>query len=713
MLSGRAALLQPGRNLWRLAQAERATLLPDAAPYYDALRKALRNARHSIQIVGWDIDSRTPLAGPSGRVEDGLPETLGPFLSALAERNPDLRIRLLLWDYSVLYAMERELLPVLALRWNTPPNVELCLDDTVPFGASHHQKIVVVDGAIAFAGGLDLTIRRWDTAEHDPDNPLRVDPGGAPYPPFHDVQMLVDGPAAADLAELVRRRWARAACEELPPAPPAPHDPWPEGVAPDFHDIAVGIARTEPATEDRDGHRQPPIREIRQLYLDTIATAERWIYAENQFLTCGTIARAFIRRLKERPELQILLVCPKTHHTWLKHRTMLAGRIRFMRAIRRAGMGGRVRLVFPHVRGTRTEHEVMVHAKVMIIDDRLLRVGSSNLCNRSMGTDTECDLILEAGDEAGRRSVRRVLGRLLGEHLGVSGEAATEALGRHGALFAAVDALNGGDHSLRPIEDGELKRHERVPTLEAAADPHRPIGAEEFFADFAPGNPGGKPWPLLLKALLVLVPVVAIGLLWRYTPMADLVSPSAIRAMLDEGGGWGPFAAIGLFLLLGLLAFPVNVLIIATAAAFGTWPGLGYATGGAMLSAAAMYGLGRRMGPDLLRRFLGPRINRVSQSVARNGIMAVTAIRLLPVAPFTLVNLVAGAMRIRFFDYMAGTFLGLLPGVVLMSALGDRMTRILEFPTVENVALLLGLMVLWAGVTWGLQRLVRHLRHEG
>ncbi|UPG72525.1 hypothetical protein MVG78_18950 [Roseomonas gilardii subsp. gilardii] len=333
------------------ARADRATLLTDAAPYYGALREALRKARHSIHIVGWDIDSRTPLVGPSGRAEDGLPETLGPFLSALATRNPGLSVRLLLWDYSVLYAMERELLPVLALRWNTPPNVELCLDDTVPFGASHHQKIVVVDGAIAFAGGLDLTIRRWDTAEHDPDDPRRVDPGGTPYPPFHDAQMLVDGPAAAALAELVRRRWERGACEALPPTPPAWHDLWPDGVAPDFRDIAVGIARTEPATEDRAGRRQPAICEIRQLYLDTIATAERWIYAENQFLTCGTIARAFIRRLKERPELQILLVCPKTHHTWLEHRTMLAGRIRFMRAIRRAGMGGRVRLVFPHVRG--------------------------------------------------------------------------------------------------------------------------------------------------------------------------------------------------------------------------------------------------------------------------------------------------------------------------------------------------------------------------
>ena len=70
---------------------------------------------------------------------------------------------MLLWDYSVLYSLERELLPVLSLQWRTPPQIELCLDDVLPIGSSHHQKIVVIDDALAFSGGLDLTIRRWDT----------------------------------------------------------------------------------------------------------------------------------------------------------------------------------------------------------------------------------------------------------------------------------------------------------------------------------------------------------------------------------------------------------------------------------------------------------------------------------------------------------------------------------------------------------------------
>ncbi|MFC0409621.1 VTT domain-containing protein [Roseomonas elaeocarpi] len=702
------SLLVPGANCWRRVEARRATLLPDAAVYYDALRRTLREARRTIEIVGWDIDSRCPLVGPTGTVDDGLPATLGAFLSALVERRPELRIRLLLWDYSVLYALEREVLPSLALRWNTPDQIELCLDDTVPFGASHHQKIVVVDGAVAFAGGLDLTIRRWDTAEHDPDNPLRVDPKGEPYPPFHDCQMMVDGEAASALSELVRARWQQGACEALPPPPPAEHDPWPAGIAADFHDVRLGIARTAPTFEGRRG-----VREIRDLYLDTIATAERWIYAENQFLTCGTIARALIRRLKERPDLQVLLVAPRTHHTWLEHRTMLAGRIRFMRAIRRARVDGRVRLLFPHVVGRKTEHEVMVHAKVMVIDDRLLRVGSSNICNRSMGTDTECDLLLEPADDVGRAAVRRTLCRLLGEHLGQAPEAVDAVLADTGTLFATLDALNQGSHTLRPIQDGELKRSERVPVLEMAADPRRPIGAEEFFADFSSGSPNPKPWPLLLKAALILVPLALIAVLWRYTPLAGMLSPGNIQAVIHGGGSFGPVAAVGLFLLLGFLAFPVNVLIVATAAAFGTWPGLAYAIGGALLSAAAMYGMGLKLGPELLRRFLGPRINRISQSVARNGILAVTVVRLMPIAPFSLVNLVAGAMRIRFLDYMVGTFLGLLPGVVLMSAVGDRMGQILAHPTVGNVVILVAALAAWAGVTWGLQKLVQRLRHEG
>jgi uncharacterized membrane protein YdjX (TVP38/TMEM64 family)/phosphatidylserine/phosphatidylglycerophosphate/cardiolipin synthase-like enzyme len=707
-----AALLRPGENVWRVAKAPRAAVLSDGATYFAALRQAMQNARYSIHVLGWDIDSRTRLIGAEPP-QDGLPETLGEFLTALVERRPELSVKLLLWDYSVLYALERQLLPGLALRWNVPAAVELCLDDNTPFGASHHQKVVVIDGRVAFSGGLDLTIRRWDTNAHDPSDPRRVDPSGRPYPPFHDVQMAVDGEAAVALDELVRARWDRACNECLPLPEPwkePEHDPWPAALEPHFRDVTVGIARTQPAHGDA-----PEIREVEALYLDTIATAERSLYIENQFLTCGRLARALIRRMRERPALEALIVAPKTHHTWLEHRTMLAGRIRFMRAIRRAGLSDRVRLVFPHVRGEEAESEVMVHSKVMAVDDRFLRIASSNLCNRSMGTDTECDLIVVAADEAQRAAITRVRNRLIAEHTGTSEETVATRIKASSSLLRAVEGLAAHGKSLRPVDDGRTPARSLLPGIERAADPHRPIRTGEFLSDYLghpDSTPHGRPWPLLARAALMLLPVALLILLWKATPLSGLMSPEAMRNALMAGGSWGPAVAVGLFLVLGFVAFPVNVLILGTAAAFGTWPGLAYAAVGAMASAAATYAAGRKLGPNLLRRVLGPRINRISQAVNRNGILAVTTIRLIPVAPFTLVNLVAGAMRIRFLDYMLGTALGLLPGIALLSLVGESLSRILADPTPYNVGMLLLVMAAWVGITWGLQRLLRRLRQE-
>src|SRR3546814_13659846 len=106
----------------------------------------------------------------------------------------------------MLYALEREPLPAIRLDWATPAQISVCLDDVLPIGAAHHQKVVVVDDALAFCGGLDLTIRRWDTSDHALHNPERKDPRGESYRPFHDVQMMVDGEAALALGELVRER---------------------------------------------------------------------------------------------------------------------------------------------------------------------------------------------------------------------------------------------------------------------------------------------------------------------------------------------------------------------------------------------------------------------------------------------------------------------------------------------------------------------------
>lgn len=715
---GSVAVLRPGDTVWRLARAERATVLVDAANYYGALREAMKQARHTILIAGWDIDSRCPLVGPTGEARDGLPAMLGPFLAALVERRPDLKIKLLLWDYSVLYALERELLPALSLQWGTPPQIELCLDDEVAFGASHHQKIAVIDDALAFSGGLDLTIRRWDTPAHKPVNPHRVDPRDETYPPFHDVQMMVDGEAAGALADLFRARWANAACEDLPPREVAPRDAaapsarptalWPRGVVPDFTGVPVGVARTSGSF---DG--QPEVREVERLFEAMIGRAERCIYIENQFLTQLGLAQHLAERLRARPALEVVILGPRTHHTWLEHRTMLAGRIRFMTLLREAGVADRVRLVYPHVGTKRTpQADVMVHAKVMIVDDTVLRIGSANLCNRSMGTDSECDLAIEGRDEASRAAIRSVRDRFLAEHLDATEQQVASAMAG-GSIFAALDKLANRGRQLLPIEDGVLAEGEGLPQIEAVADPSRALGTAMLLADFTAedGTPHGM--PLWLRIALVMVPLVLLAVVWRYTPLSGFLHPEAFSAsMQNASGAWGPLLALGLFMVLGLIAFPVNVLIVATAAAFGLWPGLLYAAVGALVSAFLTYLVGRKVGPGVLRKLLGPRINRISRSIARNGIMAVTMVRLMPIAPFTLVNLVAGAIRIPLLDYMIGTALGLAPGLILMTALGDRLLRIMTDPSARDILGFVVVLVAWGGVSYGLQSLVSWYRRR-
>lgn len=705
-------ILDPSRNVWRIEKAARARLLVDAAEYFSVLRTAMLRAQRSILVVGWDIDSRTRLVGPGGKVSDGYPEMLSEFLAHLAREKPELEIKLLLWDYSVIYSMEREFLPAVPFRWNTPPNIDLCLDNEVPLGGSHHQKIVVIDGALAFSGGLDLTVRRWDTSEHDPANKERVDQNGQPYRPFHDVQMMVDGAAAEALDDLARWRWKNAACEQLEIAK-AEGDPWPGEAEPHFRDINVGIARTLPA-----GVVPEETREVAHLFQDSISRADKWIYIENQFLTCLEIAQQLALRLKEKPELEVLLVAPKTHESWLEQQTMLAGRIRFMNTLREEGVADRVRLLHPSVGEGKDEIDVMVHAKIMIVDDRLLRVGSANICNRSMGMDTECDLAIEAETDEERDGVLRALARLLGEHCGARSEELVSSLKEEGSLFTAMERCwKSKDRGLREIQDGTTPPSSNVTAIETIADPDRPIGANEHFADIVdfPAEEGGKHFSAILKGMALILFVCALGLLWRYTPLSEYARPDNLRESFG-GLAQSPFAAliiVAAYVVTGFFAFPVTVLIVVTAGTFGLWPGLLYAALGSMSSALATYGAGRGLGARFLRNTIGPRVNRISRGIGERGILAIATIRLVPVAPFMLINLVAGAFRIPFMQYTMGTFLGLAPGIVILSVLGDRVFAMFENPSLTDLALVLGSLALWIGFALGLQRLANRWGKKG
>lgn len=619
-------------------------------------------ARESVYIIGWDINSSARLMP---EMPDGLPAELGPFLDALVRRNPRLHVNLLDWDFSVVFALEREFLPALRLDWRTHRRMAFRLDGTHPVGGCHHQKVVVVDDAMAFVGGLDLTTSRWDTPEHLTENPDRTLPDGTSYPPFHDVQAAVSGPAAADLGRLARRRWRHATGRQLP-APRPGADPWPHDLAPDFRHVPVGIVRTEPAFEARG-----EVREVETLYLDSIGAARRWIYLENQYLTSTVIRDALAARLAEPDGPEIVMVLPQCCSGWLEESTMGVLRARLLRALRAADVHRRLRTLRPQVPGGAA---VNIHSKVMIIDDSFLRVASSNLSNRSMGLDTECDLAVEAdGDPQVSAGIARVRERLLGEHLGIEPARIAALLDETGSLIATVERLAGAPRTLVPLDDDPPGWIDQALPAAPLVDIERPVSCGRLFTTLVP-LPADLREPALRSGLRIvgaLAPLLLGALLWSWFGTPAWLAPARVAAWAApiRHSALGPLVTAGAYVAGSAVMLPVTILVLATVLLFGPWLGVGYALLGAAAAAAVGWAVGRSLWRDAIRRVAGRHLDRVSHRLGRHGLVSMALVHLVPVAPFTIVNLAAGALRVPLHQLLAGTVLGMAPGIVLIALL--------------------------------------------
>jgi phospholipase D1/2 len=413
----RPAVLQPSVNCWRVERANKVAVIVDAADYFSAAKAAILQARHHVFLIGWDFDWRIRLERREEMPE--VPDELGAFLTHVVETRPGLRIFVLRWDMSFLRFPFRATFPLKILDWVSGQRLDMRADHHHPVGACHHQKIVVVDDSLAFCGGIDMTSHRWDTPNHEDDHPLRCD-RGENYGPWHDATTCIDGDAARALGVLARERWRKACGEDIPRTPDVePY--WPEGVEPDFRNVDVAIARTQPMHGDDE-----EIREIEALYLAAIRSARRFIYIETQYFASHKIAEALGERLAERDGPEVVVINPKSAAGWLEEKVMGSARAHLLEDIEKADSHRRFRLYTPVTEGG---DDIYVHAKVLVVDDRFLRVGSSNLNNRSMGFDTECDLAIEASSRAEEDAIRGIRTKLLAEHLGVDREA-----------FAALDA---------------------------------------------------------------------------------------------------------------------------------------------------------------------------------------------------------------------------------------------------------------------------------
>ncbi|MGR3464763.1 phospholipase D-like domain-containing protein [Limimaricola sp.] len=438
-------ILRPGETCWQIARADRLAVIIDAADYFATIREVVRHAKRSVLFIGWDFDTRIELEPDAEG--DGVPNTLGAYLEWVVDQSPDLQVHMLKWDLGILETLSRGSTPLVLADWLTSERIHMKLDHAHPSGAAHHQKIVVIDDVLAFCGGIDITATRWDTRDHPDEDPRRKRPtSGRHYGPWHDITTAVSGEAARALGDLARQRWFDATGEELE-APGEQAPIWPSGLRPIASGHPAAISRTLPAYKDRD-----EVREIEALYLEAIGRAERTLYIESQYFASRRIAEAMAERLREPDGPEIVVVNPHTAQGWLEEKAMGTARARLLRIVHEADAQNRFRLYTPVTEGGT---HIYVHAKVVIMDDRLLRVGSSNMNNRSMGFDTECDVSIEAHDGTAPELRDRIVGLrndLLAEHLGRSNEAVEAEIRTRGSLVAAIDALRGDGRSLVPFE---------------------------------------------------------------------------------------------------------------------------------------------------------------------------------------------------------------------------------------------------------------------
>lgn len=656
-------------NSWLVGRADRFGWLIDGEEYFRALRESMEAAEREILIVGWDIDSTVELIRDESHPL--YPSPLAATLESLVERKPALEVRVLSWDFAMVYVLERELLPAYRFGWEDSERLHFHLDGKHATGASHHQKFVVIDGDLAFVGGFDLTKSRWDSRAHAADDARRVNADGAGYRPFHDVQAIVSGETAQQLRELGAFRWKNATGKALPHLDETVGEPadktWPGDVPVRAKDAGACLART---WSEADGGSA--VREVEQLFLDMIAAATTSIYIENQYFTSQSIADALSERLRENDGPEIVIVMPAQTSGWLEQLTMEVLRNRVLNRLCAADDHGHLEILAP-VAEELGDTQINVHAKVMIVDDRWVRIGSANLSGRSMGLDSECDLVV---DDKGGSVAAELRADLLAEHLGTDAESVAESIEEHG-LLAAIREHQGRQRTLRRLDIEPADYEDVVEPLAHIADLEKPIESKQTQSS----RSGERGWLRVLtsraagRLFLVALVLGVIGWgIWTAVHGGQSFDPKALLALLRERASHplAPLLVIPAFVAGSIVIAPVTGMIALCALLFTPWVASLAAIAGTLASTVVNYEIGNHLGKAVERRAPRNLLERMRTLGRSADTFSLAGLRLIPIAPFAIINLLAGTAHVPLRPFLLGTLLAMGPGIVLICYSVDR-----------------------------------------
>jgi phospholipase D1/2 len=288
---------------------------------------------------------------------------------------------------------------------------------------------------------------------------------------------------------------------------------------------------------------------------------------------------------------------------------------------------------------------------------------------------------------------------LLGEHLSVSPtevQAAVEKAG--GSVRAGIEALVSEERSLRKFERLD-EVSEALVTVASVADPEQPVSLDTLIAQLPPEEAGSRPWPAWVMPLIVLGIAGLLTAMWRYTPLSAWTDADRAMVWAEQFSQvwWAPLLVVLAYTPACVVLFPRAFITLFAVAAFGPWHGFAYAMAGILLACIATYVVGTQMNRETVRRLARGRLNKLSRVMRRRGVLAMTAVRLVPIAPFAIVNVVAGAIHLRMRDFLLGSALGILPGTLVATVFGDQLITGLRDPRSINlwlVAILVSALII-------------------
>jgi phospholipase D1/2 len=643
-------MLCDNENVWKRKKAKNVSFLVDASTYFDALAETLQKAEKTIFILAWDVNSQVELRKDSA---PGKNIKLGSLIHQLVSEKPNLHVYILCWNFPLAFSPNRETPLSLVSGWETHERITIVYDDFHPVGACHHQKVVVIDDAIAFSGGIDISQGRWDTSEHLAADPRRTDSAGTSYSPFHDVQSMVDGEVAAALGDLFRERWNRATDHSIPKID-IPVLGFPEKIPIDLNDIDVGISRTYPHFGGYELQN-----EIEKITLASLKQAQNLIYIENQFLTAKKIVAQLRSILVKKEGPDVIIVLPLRAASIIEEIATNALQNRLIKKLKAVDYYQRLGVFYPAIPGE--PNGVLVHSKVTIIDDDFVKIGSANFNNRSMGVDTECDLSFEASNHSHRKSISSLREKLVCEHLGLSREELHSAISEQGSLLKAIYSRFDKLRTLRPQKLHTPFFLRWLVLGVKAYDPSAPLAREQLVSDFLKTERRRTSRLSLLGVFSAFFVILCLSAVWYWVPLEEFRYFVSIKL-----GDLKTSSA--LVLGCSLVLMPPTLLVLGTYTFLG--PKLGFLVGWIfiVIIAFVQYCIGILLPHRIIKKLALWGTFTLGQQLVRLRALPDFILRLLPAAPMPVLSLISGTVRMPLVGFFFITVFGALPLLISLGA---------------------------------------------